>query len=174
MIWVFNLWWIVWKIELMGTNEEKFKTTHTLPEFSGTGFQSPVMASVPMSTLRQILLCLLILNIIGSTLMVPLIYLDFSLRQDYIAEVLCINKEEPITVCGGQCYLIDQLKHANERQEKEATTSQKLEFHFFSLCIARLDFLSLENGLIQSTYQWESLIFSSSYLADIFRPPKIS
>ena len=127
-----------------------------------------------MSVRRQILIYALILNIVGSTLMVPLIYLDFNLRREYIAEVLCINKEEPITVCGGHCYLTRQLERASEQQEKAAATSQKLEFHFFSLCIARLDFLSLENGLTQSTSQWESLTFSSSYLADIFRPPKIS
>ena len=127
-----------------------------------------------MSARRQLLVYALILNIVGSTLMVPLIYLDFNLRREYIAEVLCINKEEPITVCGGNCYLTGQLKKAGEQQEKEATTSQRSEIHFFSLKLTRLDFSSLGDELIQSSLQRECLTFSSSYLADIFRPPRVS
>ena len=127
-----------------------------------------------MSVWRQILVYALILNIVGSTLMVPLIYLDFNLRREYIAKVLCINKEEPITICGGHCYLIKQLGKAGEQQEKEATTNHKSEILFFSLLLARLDFSSLANELDQNPAKWEALMASSAFLADIFRPPQVS
>ena len=106
--------------------------------------------------------------------MVPLIYLDFSLRREYIAEVLCINKEELITVCGGKCYLTDQLEQANEQQEKETTTSQKFKVFFFNLHLTRLHFRSPEPGFIPNAMWWEDLTFLSSYLADIFRPPRVA
>ena len=127
-----------------------------------------------MSVRRQILIYALILNIVGSTLMVPLIYLDFNLRREYIAEVLCINKEEPITVCGGHCYLTKQLGKAGEQQEKEATTNQKSEILFFNLLLARWDFSSLANELDQNPARWETLAVSSAFLVDIFHPPQVS
>lgn len=33
----------------------------------------------------------------------------FQLNRDYIAEVLCINKEEPVPTCKGQCFLKKKL-----------------------------------------------------------------
>ncbi len=33
----------------------------------------------------------------------------FQLNRDYIAEVLCINRDKPITVCYGQCFLEKNL-----------------------------------------------------------------
>ena len=56
--------------------------------------------------------------------MIPLVYLDFEIRRDYIAEVLCVKKDEPITVCGGQCFLNNQLEQARQQQESndEKTT----------------------------------------------------
>ncbi|MCB0642942.1 MAG: hypothetical protein KDC44_14940, partial [Phaeodactylibacter sp.] len=38
------------------------------------------------------------------------VYVDFKIRQDYIAEVLCVNRAEPVNLCSGACYLDTQLK----------------------------------------------------------------
>lgn len=37
----------------------------------------------------------------------------FQLNRDYIAEVLCINRDKPITVCQGQCFLDARLDLAS-------------------------------------------------------------
>ena len=33
----------------------------------------------------------------------------FYTHREYIAENLCINRNEPMTMCGGSCYLVEKL-----------------------------------------------------------------
>lgn len=62
---------------------------------------------------------LLALNTLGCAWIYPVIYLDFKLRQDFIAKTLCINKDEPITVCNGNCFLARQLNQAQKQQQEK-------------------------------------------------------
>ena len=55
------------------------------------------------------------------------VILSFKANQDYIAKVLCEKKDEPITVCGGKCYLVKELKKTEEKgNEKPVTLLAKL------------------------------------------------
>jgi hypothetical protein len=47
----------------------------------------------------------------------------FHLNRDYIAKVLCENRQRPELKCNGNCYLAKKLKQQEETQDKE-TTSQ--------------------------------------------------
>ena len=126
-----------------------------------------------VDVLKHIILVVLIASMLVSTLMVPLIYLDFSVRRDYIAEVLCINRDEPITVCGGSCYLTEQLKLAAEQQEKEANTpNQKLEFSFFYKALTSLNLHGYPRSLSSQTTGYHDPDIRTSYLPGIFRPPR--
>ena len=123
--------------------------------------------------LRNIVVYLLALNIIGSSLMVPLIYLDFELRRDYIAEVLCINRDEPITVCGGKCYLDLKLDQATERQDQEHKTSNRpVELSFFNEEVTALRFNFIPVPASLTLYKQESPGVTRSFIGDIFRPPQ--
>lgn len=52
-----------------------------------------------------------LLIIFGFTEIRPLLpYIDYFINYDYIAEVLCINKEKPQSTCNGKCYLKQQIK----------------------------------------------------------------
>lgn len=44
---------------------------------------------------------------------------DFLVNNEYIREVLCINKDKPELSCGGKCYLMQQLQESQQKQEKE-------------------------------------------------------
>lgn len=73
----------------------------------------------------------LILSTIGSTLTIPLVYLDFEMRREYIAEVLCINRDKPITVCGGTCYLKLNLEKSQPNSEATpASFANPISFFF--------------------------------------------
>lgn len=54
-------------------------------------------------------------------------YLDYFVNYEYISEVLCINKEKPMSTCNGKCYLSQQLKEAQqtEKQDKKTTTVEQ-------------------------------------------------
>jgi len=44
--------------------------------------------------------------------------MDYQLRKDFIAKVLCINRSKPKLHCDGKCYLAKQLKLEEERENK--------------------------------------------------------
>ena len=50
----------------------------------------------------------------------------FQANRDYIAEVLCVNKEKPMTMCNGQCFLDRNLSLADDETPKRAPTTTKL------------------------------------------------
>jgi hypothetical protein len=54
-------------------------------------------------------------------------YLDYFLNYEYISEVLCINKEKPMSICNGKCYLSQKLKEAQktEKQDKKIPTIEQ-------------------------------------------------
>ncbi len=104
------------------------------------------------------------------------ILIDFKINQDFIAEVLCINREKPMSTCNGKCYLSEQLKKAEEQEKQQAPASQKerLEVvHFFSkssfdLILYPGSFVGKLNPACVDEF------YTSSYITDIFRPPKLN
>ena len=72
-----------------------------------------------MKVFRKFVIYLIVLSVLGSAFIMPLIYLDFNLRRDYIAEILCINRDEPVTFCGGECYLNLQLEKLLSKNQSQ-------------------------------------------------------
>ncbi len=110
---------------------------------------------------------------VGS-LMMPLIHIDFKLRKDYIYKVLCINRDKPITVCGGQCYLNEQFKKAAEHQEDKPNVRGSVEISFFNQRISELilpTINKLENDQIRPTISSDN---PQSFIEYIFKPPRFS
>lgn len=103
------------------------------------------------------------------------ILIDFKINQDFIAEVLCINRDKPLNKCNGKCYLSKKLKKAEEQEEKQLPTIKltKLEM----LCCAsknHFDFLKYTFtylSRLNAAYAREFYFFS--FIADIFHPPKL-
>ena len=107
--------------------------------------------------------------------MVPLIHLDFELRRDYIAKVLCINRDKPMTICGGKCFLKDQLERTAQRQSHEAeSVMQEIEFNFFNQEIGQMAFGLLFPAIETDFSGLTSMEFSSTFIGEIFKPPRLS
>ncbi len=104
------------------------------------------------------------------------ILIDFKINQDFIAKVLCINREKPMSMCNGKCYLSEQLKKAEEQEEKQAPTSKKERFEVvyyhskssFNLPIYIDSFAGKLNPACVDEF------YTSSFIANIFRPPKLN
>jgi hypothetical protein len=45
----------------------------------------------------------------------------FRLNRDYIARVLCENRERPQLKCNGKCYLAKMLKKQQDKQNEDTT-----------------------------------------------------
>lgn len=106
--------------------------------------------------------------------MMPLVQLDFEVRKDYIYKTFCINRDKPITVCGGQCYLNDRIKSLTQQQERNTETQLEVQsFPFFKEEIQKFSLATsiLEiNSIVSIPYAFGLVI---GYPTNIFRPPRL-
>ena len=127
-----------------------------------------------MRTLKHILTFYLAFNTLGCAWIYPVIYLDFNLRQDFIAKTLCINKDEPITVCNGNCFLARQLNKAQEQQqEKQSFFTGKTDLTFFTKSITSFIFSSGIVYQVSSFTAYTSGCMPSDFVKGIFHPPQV-
>lgn len=97
----------------------------------------------------------------------------FQLNREFIAEVLCINKEEPITTCYGQCFLNRNLELADDESQSSAPKGkEKIEFPTFVVSETFYAFHQLsQNGQRNTNYL---LSTSSAHLDTPFHPPTVT
>ena len=104
------------------------------------------------------------------------VLIDFKINQDFIAEVLCINKDELIPMCKGNCYLSEQLKKAEEQEEKQAPTKKKerLEVvYYYSKSAFEFSIYPYHySGKLNTAF--ENDFYSSTFITDIFHPPELN
>ena len=87
----------------------------------------------------------------------------FQVNRDYIAEVLCVNKENPITMCHGKCFLDRNLSLVDDDIANQVPGSIKLKVETSSFVADYFSFtptinsVDLENtSAQQSLYQFDS------------------
>lgn len=74
-----------------------------------------------MARLRLLLYSGLVLAVLVSTQGLLMTQAAFTLRRDYIAERLCVNRDRPEENCHGRCYLTAKAKQERERQQERQT-----------------------------------------------------
>jgi hypothetical protein len=123
-------------------------------------------------------LALFLLTLISvKTLLVPVVYLDFELRKDYIIQNLCENRFKPQLKCNGQCYLAKKLHkiaedNATKQTQKQGESIKKImeevfdETPLFS-CDWAVKVLSPK-----SIYSYQ-LAHTESVISSLFHPPII-
>lgn len=96
----------------------------------------------------------------------------YNLNRDYIAEVLCVNKERQMGVCHGQCFLKRNLdlteKSASDNREVPAT-KQQMEFPLFLISELTYKF-NVVSKLTDEAFQYTTTTFVG-HLSVPFRPP---
>ena len=119
----------------------------------------------------QIGLRILTLIMLVKALMVPVVYIDFKLNQDYIAKVLCINRDKPELQCNGHCILMQKIKKVQETthsQEDQTNHKQLLEV----FCENLFDFNPIPFFLEQESLIPDDENSPTSYHTVLFHPPK--
>jgi len=100
------------------------------------------------------------------------VWMDFLVNNEYIKEVLCINKEKPKLSCNGKCYLMQQLQEQQSEQEQELPqlVHSKHEFVLFSFS----ESLSKTKRIISTKKSFPLIANHYSHVAywDIFHPPQ--
>lgn len=96
-------------------------------------------------------------------------------NKDYIENVLCVKKDTPGNTCKGSCHMNAQLKKTENQ-----STPQELPFHkLLELEFSTPILSEQKNDFPYSKYSIEKTVFTkndkiliSSYIAEIFQPPK--
>lgn len=127
-----------------------------------------------MKALKTFIIYLIVLSNLGSMFAVPLVYLNFELRKEYIQTVLCVKREQPIIICGGQCYLNLQLEKARQTEDTPQDISQhpSLSLFFVEQCSEQLPPRESIADVLHFTHISDG--FPSDYQERLFRPPSFS
>jgi hypothetical protein len=120
-------------------------------------------------------ICLfLLLLIIVKAGVIPMIYVDYELRRDYITKNICVNRNRPQLHCAGKCYLAKKIDE-NQKQEQKTAESGYLAsliylvtqpenfFSFKALCSKMLV------GITRFPYT--SAFVPAEICSGVFRPP---
>lgn len=105
---------------------------------------------------------------------IPLVYLDYELRKEYIIANLCVNRDNPIVVCEGQCYLAEKIVEAKKQDERRAEQTFMANLLFQAMDTGKpFIFRSPEcfEGYLTVTFNYISPFLSRTVAADIFHPP---
>lgn len=105
------------------------------------------------------------------------ILVDFKINQDFIAKVLCINKEEPELQCNGKCHLkkqLDKVEPPVEDKNLPAQKTQRLELTFFITKEGYLLEKKVNIHNIKTVIGNKNPFFTDSYINEIFHPPRTS
>ncbi len=109
---------------------------------------------------------------LAHALSISLVYLDFQLRKDYIQKYLCINRNKPISMCGGQCYLVKQIKNTQQRrQSPENQINKKPNFEI--ICETLFHFDLMVFVLSKKEFWNYGDFYSKARPQKIFHPPEM-
>ena len=100
--------------------------------------------------------------------MAPVI--EYLSNQDYIAEFLCLEKDEPITVCKGQCYLVNKI--AQENPQPEQSPIPKIDYSQYPVSpIITSSFKLLKPEIAANRHTLLSDLYSFLDTKSLFKPP---
>lgn len=88
-----------------------------------------------MRRVRLAIKLLLVLGLVLSTQSLLLVQAAFEVRQDFIAEHLCVNRDRPELNCNGHCVLAERHGDAQEQQREQGQTAHLEVLLSFSLLV---------------------------------------
>lgn len=107
----------------------------------------------------------------------PLLYLDYELRKEFIIDNFCINKTRPELHCDGKCYLATRLAAVQEQEEEEAQRAFmfKLLENITDCHTSFLSFVAPQSTdilLAHTGFAYTLPFLINAATADVFHPPQ--
>lgn len=102
--------------------------------------------------------------------MFTIIRFNYEVNKELITELFCINKEKPMTMCYGKCYLKDQLEKTKEEKDNIGFQSSEI----IQIVEAFYHFLPKERTPKESALNFSFYTNQYSYLipTSVFHPPQ--
>jgi len=108
---------------------------------------------------------------------IPLLYLDFEIRRDYIVANLCENRNRPMLNCNGKCYLAKRLAEAKKQEEKQAESDYLTKLFSSATDLSALYRADINKSeyvlrtLEPVKFDYNTAFRSFNHIQDIFHPP---
>lgn len=103
------------------------------------------------------------------------IYVSFKWHQEEIAKTLCVQKEVENNTCQGSCHLKKELNKADrEEQQPSKSVKEKAEILYCQYGRDTYAFFNTPRNSSQSVVMPNDDSYHSSFLADIFQPPRVA
>lgn len=119
--------------------------------------------------MRQLIVILLIPLILSPVLSRTWTLVSFKIHQDFIARVLCINRDVPEVMCNGTCYLDQLLEENQQNEESPLAAAQKFELLYFVNGKAQPGKIPVSE--VSGCIPYFSRAIVTNYLESIFHPP---
>lgn len=98
--------------------------------------------------------------------------MDYNVRKDYIASVLCVNRDKPILKCDGKCYLAKKLKAEREKSDPEINFKGSISL-FYHTVFTQLDCLRYYQCIDKSYASVVDGCTRQGYELLVYKPPKV-
>ncbi|MFC5282078.1 hypothetical protein [Pedobacter alpinus] len=116
-------------------------------------------------------ICIFLVILMGISTFTRLFYFaGYEINKDYIAKVLCINKNVPELNCNGKCFLSKKIAEAEKKEQSAERNTQK-DITQQVMLISTFNFLfkDTQTTILQKEYLNNySLLNYSSF----FQPPR--
>ncbi|WP_080056386.1 hypothetical protein [Spirosoma aerolatum] len=123
--------------------------------------------------MRTFILYLLLFATLLPTMSSWGIIAQYQLNKEYIARVLCENRNRPELHCDGKCYLAKRLKAQQEKQDKETTERVQKTPSIQLFFMDAIGFTCSPASLTQQThtaFTYQLAAYSAPILP-VFQPP---
>ncbi len=102
---------------------------------------------------------------------IPLI--EYYANYNYIATVLCENKDRPYLECNGKCYLEKQLKETDHSNHDHKSTIPSIDFKDYPVSpLDQFSYKTKEFNYQNSTQFFVDKYTTQDFYKSIFKPPK--
>ena len=100
--------------------------------------------------------------------------IDYYANYDYIATVLCENKDKPYLECDGKCYLKKQLKEVNHTNHDHKSTVPQINFDDYPITpLGQFTYKLLIQKRLISAISYSAHFLSQDYFKSDFKPPQV-
>lgn len=100
--------------------------------------------------------------------------IEYHANYDYIANVLCENRDKPYLECNGKCYLEKQLKKITNDSHDHKSTIPQINFDDYPVSpLDQYTYQLLEFKEINLGTKSEIKYFKQEFNSSEFKPPQI-
>jgi hypothetical protein len=86
--------------------------------------------------LTRAIAILLLFSSVSVNLSGLFVFAGFEMNESYIAKELCVNKNKPELHCNGKCYLMNKLKQAQDKEQKQEQQFLKIQLQMQEALVA--------------------------------------